>query len=186
MSVTWGEGDRNSVGYATVLNENGELVDFLKMPTLVDRDNASAVDRLIELVAQHSPEVIALGGFKPNTKSVLFKIIEERVEAYGRSSGKWDTQIPILFVEDDIARLFMNSKRGLIDFPEKDYPVLIRYCVALGRKVQNPTIAYASLFNADEDFRAIRLHPLQNLLPEDVLKSAVERSFLNGFIFLMK
>jgi transcription elongation factor SPT6 len=185
LAITWGEGDRNAIGYATILNENGELIDFLKLRSLSDRDNQRDLDTLIASIAQHTPEVIVIGGFKPNTKSALFKIIQERVEGAGRAAGKWDNEIPILFVEDDFARLFMNSKRGLIDFPEKDYPMLIRYCVALGRKTQSPTLAYASLFNAEDDFKAIRLHPLQDLLSEDALKAAVERSFINGYIFLI-
>ena len=58
----------------------------------------------------------------------------------------------------------MHSKRGEREFPEKDYPRLIPYCVSLGRKVQDPTQEYAGLCNMDQDIRNIRLHPLQNLV----------------------
>jgi transcription elongation factor SPT6 len=182
VAISWGEGERNDVAYATVLNEQGELVDFLKMQQLGDRDSKHDTDKLIDLISQHKPEVIVVGGFKPNTKSILMKVIQERVEIEGYNNGRWENHIPVILVEDEIARLYMNSKRGLTDFPDKDYPRLIRYCIALGRKTQSPTLAYASLFNADEDFRAIRLHPLQHLLPEDALKAAVERAFINGTI----
>jgi hypothetical protein len=53
----------------------------LKMHHLGDRDSKHDTDKLIDLISQHKPEVIA--GFKPNTKSILMKVIQERVEIEG-------------------------------------------------------------------------------------------------------
>ncbi|KAI8911094.1 SH2 domain-containing protein [Gorgonomyces haynaldii] len=177
MSISWGEGQRNSPAYCAIIGETGELRDYIKLELLTLKDRHGDVDRLMDMCMEHAPEVIVIGGFTPSTKTQLLKIMIEEVSEKGASLGKYSTPIPVLLVEDEVARLYMNSKTSEQQFPE--YPPLLRYCISLGRKTQNPTLEYCALYNNDEDWKAIRLHPQQHLLPDDTFKACVERAYIN-------
>jgi transcription elongation factor SPT6 len=179
IAISWGEGSKSGATIAVALDENGAMAEFIKLDRLNDRERSNDVDRLISFVKSNQPQVIVCSGLKPNTKSELLKILKDEVIGEGVRSKKIDAHIPVLIIDDDAARIYMNSKRGLAEFPDKDYHPLIRYCVSLGRKVQDPTMEYAGLFNVEEDYKSLRLHPLQNYLSETNLKAAVERAFLN-------
>lgn len=84
---------------------------------------------------------------------------------------------PVMFVEDDVARIYMNSKRSVKELPA--LPPLMRYCVSLGRKVLDPLAEYASLCNADREIAALKVHPLQTLVNGEKLMECMERSLVN-------
>lgn len=172
LAISWGDGNRTSPGFAVVLNENGEMIDFSKLDRLMERERRPDIDALQELIERHKPDVVAVGGFKPNTKTILMKIIQEEVL-------RGQNNVPLYLVEDEVARIYMMSARGVSEFPEADYPRLIPYCVSLGRFVQDPTCEFAGLVNKDEDIKHVRMHPLQKYLSEEALSKAVERSFMN-------
>ncbi|KAJ3362563.1 Transcription elongation factor spt6, partial [Kappamyces sp. JEL0680] len=174
LSISWGDGTRTSPAFGIVLNENGEMVHFLKLDKLIDRDRLEDVKALQEVIDSFSPDVVVLGGFKANTKTMLLKILQEEVV-----SGSKKRDLPIYLVDDEVARIYMNSNVAAREFPETDYPRLIPYCVSLGRFAQDPTCEYAGLFNKDEDVKHLRLDPLQKLLPDDILLKAIERGFIN-------
>ena len=63
-------------------------------------------------------------------------------------------------------------------FPE--YPELLKLAVSLGRRMQEPLHVFTSLFSSpDNEFLALNLHPLQNTLPVDKLKSTLEFEIVN-------
>ncbi|KAJ2991544.1 Transcription elongation factor spt6 [Globomyces sp. JEL0801] len=179
LSICWGDGTRNDPAFAVILKDTGEIQEYIRLDKLTDRDNVDDTKALLQLVQRHEPDVIAVGGFKPNTKTLLLKILEERVVGEGLNDRSLKYSIPVMIVEDETARIFMNSQTGLKEFPASDYHMLIRYCVSLGRYVQDPTTEYAALFNQDQDIKSVRLHPLQALVAEESLLKAIERSFIN-------
>lgn len=176
MAISWGDGVRNASTFVVILNGNGEVVDFRKLDKLIERDHhLEDVELLSTLISLHNPDVIAIGGFRPNSKTGLYKIMMEEVIPKLQSSSP----PPVYIVEDEAARIFMTSKSAEREFPPKDYPILIPYCVSLARTVQDSTCEYAGLFNKDEDIKNLRLDPLQKLLSDEILLKAIERGFVN-------
>ncbi|KAL5034776.1 Transcription elongation factor spt6 [Batrachochytrium dendrobatidis] len=179
LSITWGEGDRSSPTFAAIIGENGQLSEYLKLDKLNDRERGNDLNMLIDLAARFRPAVVVVGGLKPNTQTQLLRLLEETITA-AEVQGKLKENIPVMIVEDEVARIYMHSKRAELEFPIKDYPQLIRYCVSLGRRVQDPTQEFAGLFNVNEDYKSLRIHPLQNLLPDLKRKTVLERALMNA------
>ena len=177
LAITCGDGGQNSPTFAVMLNDNGEVLETARFDALMDRNNFEDVKKLIELIKLQKPGVVCLSGFRPSTKTYLMKTLEETVWPQGRSA--WKVEPSLIIIDDEYARIYMNSRRGKIDFPDKDFPMLIRYCVSIGRYVQNPTMEYAGLVNIDEDIKAVRLDPLQHLLTDEKLMNSIERAFVN-------
>jgi transcription elongation factor SPT6 len=178
MCVSWGDGMKGSPTYVVILNENGEMIDFSKLEKMMDREHRREdCEVLMNLMDRHKPNVIAVGGFKPNTSTMLMRVLKEEVVEVYRS--QFGDLIPMFLVDDECARIFMKSKKGLTEFPDNDYPVLIRYLISLGRYVQEPTLEYAGLCNGDDDIRNVRMDPLQHLLSDEMLGRAIERAFIN-------
>ena len=58
-------------------------------------------------------------------------------------------------------------------FPE--YPELLKMAVCLARQMQEPIHEFSALMNSDEEeIFALRIHPLQDALPKDKLKTLLE------------
>jgi len=59
----------------------------------------------------------------------------------------------------------------------REYPVLLRQAVSLGRRLQDPLVEFAQLCNADEDILCLHYHPLQvKLDPYDFLAKLYQKS----------
>ncbi|KAI9197363.1 SH2 domain-containing protein [Polychytrium aggregatum] len=193
VAISWGEGTSTEPTFGVCLDENGILSSQLMLSFLQEIDKPRGISdsqELAKFIENSQPDVVVIGGFATNTKTKLIKIVEAAVEnsthqrsSYRddrRSMSAGDRKSPSVFiVEDDVARLFMNSKRGEREFPPSTFPPLVRYLVSLGRKVQNPTMEYAGLFNSDDDYKLLRLHPWQDMIPEDKFKLSLERTFIN-------
>lgn len=166
LGISWGEGQRSSPTVLTITNEAGKLVDFMTIDLSGINIEPKESDKLREFIDGYSPHVAVIGGFAPNTKILLKKISEHL-----------PSSVPLEFVDDEFARLFMNSKHASSELDS--HTPLVRYLVGLSRTIQDPLAAYASLVNQNEDFRHIRLHPNQHLVPEEDFKAAIERAFIN-------
>ncbi|KAJ3050953.1 Transcription elongation factor spt6, partial [Rhizophlyctis rosea] len=180
MAMSWGDGEKNDHTVCVMLDENGVVIDRLRLDNLQFHSIARGQDLnlLTQFLNKNRPEFIAIGGFKPNTHTGLLRLIREHVkQAYADRKLKDD--IPVEVVEDDVARIYMSSKRGQKEYPGGEAWMLVRYCVSLGRKCQDPLLEYAGLMNHDDDVLQLNLHPRQRLLPKDKLKGAIERQFIN-------
>ena len=59
------------------------------------------------------------------------------------------------------------------EYPE--YPELLRMAVSLGRRLQEPLVEFTALASSpDEEIFALKMHPLQDSLPKEKLKEALE------------
>lgn len=116
----------------------------------------------------------------------------ERPKAKEKSKEKEERKTPIIYVNDEVARMYQHSKRA-----EDEYgriPLLGRYCVGLGRYAQSPLNEYASL---GSDLAALSFDECQTLVrsiafhlrvsrtkdnqqvPKDKLFVAFERALVN-------
>jgi transcription elongation factor SPT6 len=161
MALSWGQGDRTSATHMVVVETNHRLNHSCTFSKLGDRDREADMEKFSDKVAIYEPDVIVLAGFHPGILTHLYNIVSEIVNK-GRSRKKFSKQIPIILVDDDAARVFMNSKEGQKYYPDSD--PMVRYLVSLARKVQDPIMEYSRLMNVEDDYKHLHLHPLQKLV----------------------
>uniref|UniRef100_A0A8C9VVV6 SPT6 homolog, histone chaperone and transcription elongation factor n=1 Tax=Scleropages formosus TaxID=113540 RepID=A0A8C9VVV6_SCLFO len=85
--------------------------------------------------------------------------------------------IGVELVDNELATLYMNSKKSEADF--RDYPPLLRQAVSVARKIQDPLVEYAQVCSSDEDILCLKLHPLQEHVDKEELLNALYSEFIN-------
>ncbi|KAJ3133972.1 Transcription elongation factor spt6 [Physocladia obscura] len=188
MAITWGDGDPLTAAFAVCIDESGRVSSLTKLSSMHMREQKlKDHDVILSKLREFQIEVVVVGGTTISTKT---RLLPDLVEVIKRINDDHDSSsdrrryrrsefvVPeVTMIEDDVARLVMNSKRYAKEFP--DYPPWARYCVSLARRVQDTTFELATLYNSDEEIKLLQVHPHQNLLPEDKLKGAFERAFIN-------
>ena len=183
--MSWGDGSRTGSTYGALLGIHGELIDHIKLDRLQDNSpearNAD-LDSLKKFLTAYGPDTVVIGGFTSNTKTKLLADVKKLVQE-GNEDKAWRKtkygQIDVILIDDDVPRLYMDSKRASKEFDDASFPSLLKYCISLGRKVQDPTMEYAGLVNTHDDIKLLRLHPLQSLVPDDKFRYIVEKAFMN-------
>jgi transcription elongation factor SPT6 len=165
LAISCGSGDfsRDAVVCAFV-DDTGRLVEQIQLPDVRELDNKRA---LAEFIERRSPDVIGLAGFSVQTYRLhddIVNMMKERSEITRQ----------VLYVNDEVARLYQNSKRGTEEFP--DLGPLTRYCIALARYLQNPLMEYIAM---GRDVVSIPVHKNQNLIGEEKLYRALESAMVD-------
>lgn len=168
LSVSWGHGDpmRDAI-MAVYMDENGRVLDQTKFNNLRDEEYRA---ELAELLERRRPDVVAIAGFSVGThwcRQQVAGIIETL-------NASEPLDVEIIYVNDDVARIYHTSKRGLEEYG--DLPPMARYCVALARYTQSPLHEYASL---GKDLLAITFDTWQKFVPEEKLMDRLERALIN-------
>ncbi|KAI1006032.1 Transcription elongation factor [Podosphaera aphanis] len=181
LALSSGNGDpgRDAVCWAWV-EEDGRVVENGKIDNIL-RDEKDR-QKFVDLVQRRKPDVVGVSGFSAETyklMNTLRDIVAEKglrcAEFEDGETGE-DTSKPleILFVNDEVARLYKDSPRAIIDHPA--LPPLTRYCVALAKYVQNPMKEYAAL---GKDIISLSFHPCQQLLPEEKLRKHLDTALVD-------
>lgn len=117
----------------------------VQMENLTDPDNETAFR---DFLKRRRPDVIVVGGFSVTTTH-LAKRIKDILNPH-RNSGPDDeprndnsNDIPVIYMIDDVARLFQHSKRADEEF--NYLPLTGRYCIGLARYTQSPLNEFAAL-----------------------------------------
>ncbi|ODV62922.1 chromatin-remodeling histone chaperone SPT6 [Ascoidea rubescens DSM 1968] len=186
VAISCGEGNfGNEAIVAAYMNEFGEAKNFAKFGENPLRDAAFA-DSFASFIESVKPDIIGIAGYNAKSKQ-LFDVIKEvirdkglRVDGsnpeanFGSYEGGEAPIIEVIWVPDDVAKLYQLSIRAKKEYPGKS--TLARYCTALCRYLQSPLLEYISLGN---DITAISFYKHQNLLTEDRLREAIESSFVD-------
>ncbi len=175
LTISFGFGNpyKDAV-FGFYLDENGtnsEHVKFESEPKL-----AEFRLEFVNLVKRRKPDVIGICGYtieSDGLRAILDEIIKEE-ELSTVNEDENPILIPLVWVRDDVARLYQNSKRALAEFP--DQPQVGRYCVGLARYLQSPLLEY---LNLGKDVRSIQFDPHQRLLTEERLQEAIDSSFVD-------
>jgi len=145
------------------LDEGGRMRENTKIDNLHDTDSQ---DEFIDLLRRRRPEVIAIGGFSISTLKLANRVKEMlRGTSAAATEGAWgastqpEFDIPVVYVHDDVARLYYNSKRAGQEF--STISPTARYCIGLARYTQSPLNEFAAL---GSDITAISLIPEQTLV----------------------
>lgn len=122
---------------------------------------------LQDFVREAPVDAIVVGAVNIDSRK-LFELVINKLRVNNPNT-------PVFYVEEDVARFFQVSDAGKKEYPE--YPELIRNAVSLGRRALDPLHEIASLW--PRDLLGLRFHPFQQLVPEGLLRSKLEQSFLN-------
>jgi len=156
LAISWGKGDPQKDAITLVfLDEAGRLREHTKVDNLVDVETR---DEFMDLVKRRRPDVIVIGGFSVATTKLtqqLKKCIGDGTSTSGENApgSTWGGEtrdvneqafnIPVIYILDDVARIYQHSKRA-----EEEFSALsptAKYCVGLARYTQSPLNEFAAL-----------------------------------------
>ena len=150
MAMSWGKGDPNKDGvFIIYMDEAGRLREHTKLDDLFGQENK---DEFLDMVNRRRPDVIVIGGFSIATTKLARRIKEllgirkhpDDVDNNYPALRPGDSIIrPVIYVHDEVARLYQNSRRADEEF--SSLSSLHKYCVGLARYVQSPLNEYAAL-----------------------------------------
>ena len=160
---------------AVFVNRRGDFVkDFKIVDNPFDRSNPEAFEETLDNIIQSCrPNVIGINGANPKTQK-FYKRLQEILHKKQIVDSKGHT-IPVIYVEDEVALRYQNSKRAAEEFPNK--PTLVKYCIGLARYMHSPLLEYANL--PLEELYSLAIHPHQSLLPQEILSRALESAFVD-------
>ncbi|TIB70425.1 hypothetical protein E3Q22_03170 [Wallemia mellicola] len=194
LSVSAGQGDpRKDAILLVYLDEDGRLREQQKIDNLVDE---ATMEIFSDILKRREPQVVVVGGMGTQTHGLYQRVLElvktqtgeqidpnSQVDEWGEpmvtDEGQQTTinpesGTPVIFVNDDIARIYQHSKRAELEFGE--LPLTGKYCVGLARYAQSPLNEFAAL---GEDVTAIAIDPDQRLLTNVKFLQAMEKAFIN-------
>lgn len=181
LSNGMGDAIRDPIYWAWV-EEDGRMVEHGKFVNL-GRDE-KAREELANVVNHRRPDVIGISGFSAATSKLIRDvegiISEKRLmgpeyEDPDSDDKEYRTDpLEVVVVNDEVARLYKDSARGIADHPGL-HPVA-RYCYGLARYMQNPMKEYAAL---GKDVVSLNFHPCQKLLPQDKLLKVLETAMVD-------
>ncbi|KXS11457.1 hypothetical protein M427DRAFT_437481 [Gonapodya prolifera JEL478] len=185
LVVSWGAGDKiKDPATVVTVNPDGLLKGVFKMYHLQDRkidgeDSKEKRDELLnfqDLIGRTKADAIVVTGETPKTR-VLYDEVKKAVDA---ASQMWrHRRAPVVvYGMDDVARIWRSSRDAMREFPE--HADIVRYCVAVGRMVQDPLMAYASLADLEGSITRVRFHSQQSAVPKDMLVNHFQRAFMNA------
>lgn len=155
LAVSWGKGDPHKDAITVVfLDPRGRMREQTKLDNLVDVEMR---DEFIDLIRRRKPDVIGIGGFSMATTKLSARV-KEIVAGMGpdNTSAEIDQNhhTPVVYVRDDIARLYQHSHRANEEF--STHSLITKYCVGLARYVQSPLNEAAAL---GRDITTLLLEP---------------------------
>lgn len=167
LAMSWGKGDPHRDPIQIVLlDEAGRLREHTRIDNVSDDDNR---DEFLDILRRRQPNVIVIGGFSVATYKLQQRIKEVLNPAANEDPAPWHNlgisqshehevfDIPVIYVHDEVARIYQHSKRAAEEFSA--LTPIAKYCIGLARYVQSPLNEYAAL---GSDVAAINLHEKHN------------------------
>ncbi|KAK7019339.1 transcription elongation factor Spt6 [Favolaschia claudopus] len=175
LAVSWGKGDPHKDAITLVfLDHRGRLREHTKLDNLVDMEMR---DEFMDLVRRRKPDVIAIGGLSMATTKLSARV-KEIVRDVGNldAGGDPDRTVPVLYVRDDVARLYQHSARAQAEY--STFPLITKYCVGIARYLQDPLNEHAAL-GEDIDFVTVLDAVDQQLIPKEKRLLTCERAIVD-------
>ncbi|SCU94785.1 LAME_0F09230g1_1 [Lachancea meyersii CBS 8951] len=176
LTITCGQGRFGSDAIIAVyVNRKSDYVrDYKIVDNPFDRNNPEKFEETLDNIIQAcQPNAIGINGPNPKTQRLLRKIqevIQKKQIVDNRGHN-----IPVIYVEDELATRYQTSERGIEEFPNK--PSLVKYCIALARYMHSPLLEYVNL--SPDELMSLSIHPSQSLLTRDNFMKALETSFVD-------
>ncbi|KAI9308291.1 SH2 domain-containing protein [Cunninghamella echinulata] len=170
IAVSHGNGDPKSPTMAVMLNHRGKVVDQITVSNLKDNRHYT---QLSDFIRSRKPHVVGVAGYNAETRR-LIKHLQTMISEMNQTRESGTSATDLVVVNDEAARLYKNSNRAQLEFP--DQPEVMRYCISLARRLQNPILEYTGL---GRDLLAIQFHPLQSLVSDDLVLFYLERALIS-------
>jgi transcription elongation factor SPT6 len=180
--------DPDDVSFAVILSSEGQVMDFIRLPNLMLRENYSTDNRLKKdkdfqaikaFIIQRVPDVICIG---VESRDALYlqtrlKDMVSQIQHDEEQFQNLPAPIEVLLVDTELSKIYAQSRKGEADF--RDYPVKLRQAVSQARRLQDPLLEFSQLFNYDKEILLIKFHPLQDLIDREQLLSMIEKLFIS-------
>ncbi|RCK65450.1 Transcription elongation factor SPT6 [Candida viswanathii] len=156
---------RRAFGYEFGSTANGDF-DTAVVGVYI-RDTGKVVQTLKSNENPIRNHVIVVSGFNANTKKlydIITSIVQENRLSTSAMKDEYDDSaiVPVIWGQDETARLFQNSERAAKEFPDK--------------YLQDPLLEYVTL---GEDILSLTFSPHQKLISVDLVKDAIESAFVD-------
>lgn len=193
-AISAGRGGKDAI-QVIFINDERRLLAQQQYDNLADQDPK---DQFTKALKHYKPDVIVIGGFSVETarlRSDVDLVLRDMVKEamYGDRNapqpgdglgGALDqvyqdylekNKIPLIYVSDAVARIYMNSDRAQEENPE--LPANARYALALARYAQDPLNEYCAL---GPDLAAVLYIPrFQPYISQETLLYHLERGLVN-------
>jgi transcription elongation factor SPT6 len=161
--------------------ENGKFIEFRRGNQERGIPDGKDIEEFVRICNRRKPDVVGICGFSVETRK-LYRDLQDIVQENSLTGPDYEDDdgseksdpLDVVMVNDEVARLYYNSARAAVEFPK--YPPLTRYCIALGRYLQNPMAEYASL---GRDIVSLPFVPNQTLVPQDKLLDRLENAMVD-------
>ncbi|XP_057294879.1 transcription elongation factor SPT6-like [Hydractinia symbiolongicarpus] len=176
--------DKNAAAFFAMIDSDGQCVDFLRMKYLLFRRNSfkeservnkeKDMERLKEFIQKHQPQVIAIAAECRDASNVM-EDVSRAVQELQQEQQM--SHINVELVDAEVARIYQDSPRAQTEFPE--YADVLRHAISLGRRIQEPLLEFSNLCDSEDELLCLRFHPMQEVLPQEILKKRLEIEFIN-------
>jgi len=188
LCLSNGKGQRNDAVMWAYIENDGRVLEQGKLAEMrlgnQERGIPEGEDipKLVDVIQRRRPDVIGVSGFTVETRK-LYKDLQEIISIYNLAGPTYEDEqtgadhndpLEVVMVNDEVARLYHTSARAAAEFPK--YSALTRYCIALGRYLQNPLVEYASL---GKDIISIPFIPQQTLIPQEKLLEKLDTAMVD-------
>lgn len=173
LSLTWGDGSRDTATVGVLMAGSADqVIDTLKLDNLQEKvaDRKSAdLAKIESFLEVHEPDAICIGGFTPQTR-YLYTLVRDVAKAKAPDTC-------VVMVNDDFARIFMNSDRSRRKFPH--LPQLMLYAVGLCRQLLDPLAFAATFANQDRELLLVNIDTSQSWISQELLYEHMQRALIN-------
>ncbi|CAJ0958203.1 unnamed protein product [Ranitomeya imitator] len=145
--------------FCSLINGEGETQDM---------------ETLKKFLQSKKPHVVAISGENRDAQMMVEDV--KRI-VHDLEQGQQMSSIGVEMVDNELAVLYMNSKKSESDF--RDYPPVLRQAVSIARRIQDPLIEFSQVCSSDEDILCLKLHPLQDHAVKEELLNALYCEFIN-------
>ncbi|XP_053313046.1 transcription elongation factor SPT6 [Spea bombifrons] len=170
--------------FCSLINGEGEVTDFLRLPYFTKRKNAwreeererkaSDMETLKKFLISKKPHVVAIASENRDAQMMIDDV--KRI-VHELEQGQQMSSVGVELVDNELSVLYMNSKKSESDF--RDYPPVLRQAVSIARRIQDPLVEFSQVCSSDEDILCLKLHPLQDHVVKEELLNSLYCEFIN-------
>uniref|UniRef100_UPI00358E2347 transcription elongation factor SPT6 isoform X2 n=1 Tax=Myxine glutinosa TaxID=7769 RepID=UPI00358E2347 len=173
----------NTPVFCALVNGEGEVTDFLRLPHFMKRKNARREDdrekkvadmeSLKQFILNKKPQVVVVGGENRDALMVVEDVRRVVSDAEQEQAG---SPVAVELIPTDLSILYMNGRAAETEF--REYPPVLRQAVSLARRLQDPLGEFAQVCQG-EDVLCLKLHPLQEHIVKEDLLWALNSEFVS-------
>ncbi|CAG7720260.1 unnamed protein product [Allacma fusca] len=176
--------DYTQASFACFISPDGEPSDYLRLQNITKHRKAfresDRQEKEADLLAfknfmrQKKPHVVVIGG---ESRDAL--MIQEDINGLVMELNT-DENFPMINVEivdNQLAKVYSNSLKANAEF--REYPLILRQAISLGRLIQDPLVEYSQLCTPDEEILCLRYHKLQDHVPKEDLLERLQLEFVS-------